>query len=231
MKSSPITSVKNAVKQTLTKSFWSLLIVLMLSACGSLYRSANKSDRTNTKSIRNENSSDSIAIWSSDYKIKIEDFWLKKRPTNATNQSIGFIFVASTYNHDSISDNIILKVVTELYRNRSWVDTVDRQYSKETFLSFMQGVFDIQEVISRMIRKDLSELPPANFDDQWLIIQDRAIDIAGIQNIELQKKFREETSNGYDREQLIKWRFKIDSLLLNYSQYTIPNVRVRFTID
>ncbi len=98
---------------------------------------------------------DSLIQWDSERKLVWSDFLGKPERRSSfkatTSSKIGFDW-------DIFEDSINVTVSTQFIRHSSWV----ADDPTEKLLAHEQGHFDIAEIISRMIRRDLSKLVFSN---------------------------------------------------------------------
>lgn len=161
---------------------------------------------------------DSILMWNTDRKLVWDDFLGKgdKRSGYAalTSSKIGI----ETEWYD---DSVLIVVPTYFDHHKSWV-----LEKTNDLLDHEQGHFDITEIISRMIRKDLSDL---NFTN--MTITSRKISTIykkhTLHTWDSYNKYDRETKHGTVQSKQSMWLKKIDQELDDLKAYSSDTVVIR----
>lgn len=196
------------------------LVILLLLGLVSFESNQSNSIR-NLTSLHSEDSvnTDSLIQWEANRKLMWSDFLGKPERRSSfkatTSSKIGFDW-------DFFQDSVNVTVSTQFIRYSSWV----AGDPTEKLLAHEQGHFDIAEIISRMIRRDLSKLVFSN-------AQITGKSVSAIYKKHTQSTwssydaYDKETKHGIDEKQQTRWELKIAAELKKLDKYVNPQVMIR----
>jgi hypothetical protein len=93
-------------------------------------------------------------LWSTDYKLTVEDFSIKTKHLETTASFAQFSLDYQVSGFDFLTKNFNKRVRNNFIRSASWIDTtVDFSQT----LNYQQTLFDLCEIYARQFRKALKE--------------------------------------------------------------------------
>tara|TARA_R110002020_G_scaffold323714_2_gene539544 strand:+ start:6277 stop:6864 length:588 start_codon:yes stop_codon:yes gene_type:complete len=159
--------------------------------------------------------------WSSDSKLKIEDFRIKIGDDNNDAVFSQFMISHSIGGLDFLKRNLNQKIENLFLGNASWIDTtnivgIDKQ------IDLQQMQFDLAEIQARKFRKRILK-------DKGRI--SKGFDIVNEINDEIMEEFSElrldlmrETESGRNDQKVLEWSAKIAIQLKELDEFRFENV-------
>ncbi|MBW7869413.1 MAG: hypothetical protein H3C31_13945 [Brumimicrobium sp.] len=169
----------------------------------------------------NCNPTDSLLLWTNKSQITWDYF--KGKPDTIKFKGFGAVtWTWITYEDYTVhNDSITMNLLSYLVINHSWV-----RIKTDDLLTHEQTHFNITEVFTRKIRKELSQyqyVSVQNFLDYYAFVSNKS----HAEKDELNNLYDKETNHGTIIEVQQKWDKKIDEMLEELEDYSNPRVVVR----
>jgi len=162
--------------------------------------------------------------WQASSKLTWKDF-KKSLPSGGIEAASTVCGIYISSNPNQVNDSTILVDVHAFFSRTLSAKTSNRALLKNEVLQHEQGHFDLTEVYSRKLRKDLSETRyrsiPAFFKSAHILYNKENTAF-----IAEQKEYDNETNHSINIAQQQKWTESIADMLDKYSAYSNTQLRV-----
>ncbi|MCG1037740.1 hypothetical protein [Polaribacter sargassicola] len=158
--------------------------------------------------------------WSANEKLTIDDFKIKINNDNNTVISSQFLISYSAQGFDFIKRNLNQRVENLFIGKASWINTSKiKELDKQ--VDFQQVQFDLAEIQARKFRQRL-------FLDKWNItkgfsVLDKISNEIMAEFSEIRLKLIEDTQNGTNEKEVLKWKEKITTQLKELHEFRYEN--------
>lgn len=152
--------------------------------------------------------------WSSARKLSVDDFRIKTKDLQASTSYGQYFMDFELRGFDAFSKNFNKKVHNYFIRSASWIDTTS---DVATSLKYQQTLFDICEIYTRQLRRDLKENRKQLLKGTQVANELNAAAVTAFSNRRL--AYDSETRFGTDKEKQVQWEQQIQTELNALQEY------------
>jgi hypothetical protein len=154
--------------------------------------------------------------WSATRKLTVEDFTIKTKDLQASTSYGQYYMDFEVRGFDAFSKNFNKRVHNYLIRSASWIDTTS---DVTIALRYQQTLFDICEIYTRQLRKDLKENRKKLLKGTQIVNELNATAMSAFSRRRL--AYDSETGSGTIAEKQSQWEEQVQKELAALQEYAL----------
>lgn len=171
-----------------------------------------------TSTFSQTNIADNYLAWSSTRRLSVEDFGIKKKDLQTNPSFAQFNIQFEIGGFDFLTKNFNKKVHNYFIKSASWIDT---SQSINFSITYQQTLFDICEIYTRQLRRDIKKNRRKIAGGNKFIMELNAKAMTNFANRRLE--YDNETQFGADIEKQAEWEKRILEELTALKEYSVDN--------